>query len=171
MLGAAAALATPVGAASESVFAFKAPLLDRILASTDDPEQRAVALDLGGPCQALFDRLCACRRYRVEIADLVNNHGLIEISGLESNDDSIEDSIEHQGRSLMQRLLPAPNDERLDLIFCWDLPNYMSLRALKLLIDVLAQRGRQPRREVHRCTGPAPRGRARSEHPPPTRRN
>jgi len=130
--GAASALATSVGDAAAPVLVFKAPLLNRILANPDELEQRAVVLDLGGPCQVLLDRLSATRPCRVEIADLVNNNGLGAINALES--------IEDEGPSLMRRLLPTGNDEPLDLILCWDLPNYLSLQTLGLLIDVLAHR-------------------------------
>jgi hypothetical protein len=132
--GAAEALATPARKAKaiESVSAFKAPLLDRILSSPEDPERRNVVLDLGAVSQAMIDRLSASRPCRIEIADLYNFGGLAAIERIASSDEQDLNSI--------GQLLPPPNQERLDLVFCWDLPNYLSLPALTLLIDFLSRR-------------------------------
>jgi hypothetical protein len=130
--GDAAALARPDRKAVEKVGAFKAPLLDRILSRPQDPERRHVVLDLGAASQAMFDRLSASRPCRIEMADLYFYGGLAGIEQLVSS--------EEQDLSLIARFLPRPNDERLDLILCWDLPNYLSLPALTLLIDALSRR-------------------------------
>jgi len=130
--GAATALATAGGETAAALHAFKAPLLNRILADPGESEERVVVLDLGGPCQTLLDRLRATRPCRVEIADLVSNNELDAINAI--------DSIEDEGPSRIRQLLPGGNDEPLDLILCWDLPNYLTLKALTLLIDALAPR-------------------------------
>lgn len=132
MRGDAAALATRARKAVETVGAFKAPLLDRILSRPQDPERRQVVLDLGAVSQAMLDRLSASRPCRIEMADLYFYGGIAGIEQLVSS--------EEQDLSLIDRFLPRPNDERLDLILCWDLPNYLSLQALTLLIDALSPR-------------------------------
>lgn len=140
MRGTSAALAAPTGHSIDSAFSFKAPLLDRILSNPEDPDRRNVVLDLGGPSQVLLDRLSSTRPCRVEIADLAQRGGLAEIDRVAAS--------EEQDPAPIADLLPAPNDERLDLILCWDLPNYLSLDALRLLIGWLAPRA-APRCRLH----------------------
>ena len=129
-----AALALPSGRYSiEPAASFKAPLLDRILDHGEDPGPRIVALDLGPPCQALIDRIGQNRSScRIEIADLFANRGLQILDDPEA--------IEEHGPALLDELLPRPNAEPVGLVLCWDLPNYLSLAALKLLCSVLGQR-------------------------------
>jgi hypothetical protein len=128
---AAAAVAEHDRGGGRSITAFKVPLLDRIF-TTGDPERREVILDLGGPSQKLLDRLAETRRCRVEIADLVANRGLETLNDAEL--------IDTEGAGAIRGLLPAPNAEALDLIFCWDLPNYLRLKSLRRLCDVLGER-------------------------------
>lgn len=132
MASAAAALVTPSGGARISVNTFKAPLLDGMLRIPDEPAARVLALDLGPPCQSLLERIGANRPCRLEIADLVREGGLRSLNDT--------DAMEERGRSIVARLLPRPNREPIDLILCWDLPNYVNLKSLKLLIDVLSHR-------------------------------
>ena len=156
MRGSAAALAALVGDPVEQVFAFKAPLLNRILDNPEDPERREVVLDLGGASQALLDRLSASRPCRIEIADFVHSGGLAEIERLEAIEDSDQpgsgNPIGFGDPSWIQDLLPKANEERLALILCWDLPNYLSLRALELFIDGLSNRI-APRCRLHMLIG------------------
>jgi hypothetical protein len=130
--GAAASLANTAGGARGPVAKFKAPLLDRILTTAGDPERRVIALDFGGPCQSLLEKLSLTRPCRVEVADFARSGGLKALEELES--------LEEEGPKAIRRLLPPAGEDRLDLIFLWDLPNYLSLDELKLLIDVLADR-------------------------------
>jgi hypothetical protein len=139
-LRSAAALATPVRDAIESESAVKAPLLDRILSHPQDPERRHVALDLGRASQAMLDRLSTTRPCRIEVADFFRYGGVDEINRLVSAEDEDPASIE--------RFLPPANDERLNLVFCWDLPNYLSLAALRVVIDILSRRA-APRCRLH----------------------
>ena len=133
MQGGAAAIAArfdrdaPAAAAS-----FKAPLLERLLDHGEDPAPRIVVLDLGPASQALLDRVSANRPCRVEIADFPG-HGAVEVL-------SDPDVLEAAGEKLITSLLPKPNAEPLELILCWDLPNYLSLAALELLFDTLGRR-------------------------------
>jgi hypothetical protein len=127
--GASTAEAKPERATGNAVTSFKAPLLTRIL-DLPESEQRVVALDLGPPSQALIDALTAKRRCRFEIADLVARDGL----------GALQSAPPESRSSLLQQLLPRPNSERLNLIFCWDLPNYLSLPTLQSLCALLGNR-------------------------------
>jgi hypothetical protein len=128
--GASAAEAKPERDTGGPVSAtFKAPLLTRIF-DTLDPEQRHVVLDLGAGCQALIAQLTAERGCRIEIADFVASGGLAAL-----NTAPPETRME-----TLNRLLPQTNGERLTLIFCWDLPNYLGRAALQSLCSLLGQR-------------------------------
>lgn len=131
MSAAAAALPSQVGGAIETVLSFKAPLLDRILDHDGDPEQRCVILDLGGPSQLLIERLAATRACRIEIASLAQ-YGLEQITEFEAS--------EEKDPRLLEDLLPTPSEDLLDIIFCWDLPNYMSLDTLKRFTNLFGKR-------------------------------
>lgn len=104
--------------------------------NAEESEQRRVVLDLGGPNQTLLDRLSAAGPCRLEIADFVANGGLPVLEAIESD----EEADRAYGATVIRRLLPGSAGEPLDLILCWDLPNYMSLKNLKRLCEVLAER-------------------------------
>jgi hypothetical protein len=126
--GAGAALLKSERQQGASETCFKAPLLDRLLDLVEVPS-RQVVLDLGGPSQALLDRLSATRPCRVEIADFVARDAL-----------RLADVDEDAGPAWIDAILPAPNAEPLNLIFCWDLPNYLSLHAFRELTGVFGKR-------------------------------
>lgn len=140
----AAAALTPAAAAPGALprsTSFKAPLLSKILEGSD-PERREVVLDLGTPSGALLARLGSTRRCRVELADLASKHGvaaLHEIDALEDGD-AADDAV--------NRLLPDQGDEPLDLVLCWDLPNYLTRAMLQRLFDAIALRA-APRCLLH----------------------
>jgi len=129
----AASLAPAYADASPaSPCSFKAPLLAKLLIAPEELARRAVILDLGNPSQALLDRLSNNRPCRVEIAGLARQENFSALNDPEA--------IAERGHDILQTLLPPPNNELLDLILCWDLPNYLTLPGLTLLIDVLAPR-------------------------------
>lgn len=132
MSGAATARAPLNREAAALVTAFKAPLLERILDEAD-PEQRQVVLDLGAASESLLARLSTTRRCRIEIADFVASGG----PGALGSPEVFEET---DPASIIAPLLPAPNDEPLDLIFCWDLPNYLSLKVLRELCTYFGRR-------------------------------
>lgn len=134
MSGAATARVTSNREAVGLVTAFKAPLLDRILDEAE-PERRQVVLDLGAPSEALLERLSTTRPCRVEIADLAAHGGVDLLNAPEAGDE-----VDAAPIAPIAPLLPAPNGERLDLIFCWDLPNYLGLKALRELCAHLGRR-------------------------------
>jgi len=129
--GTAAVLSTPAYSAGVAVATFKAPLLARIL----DPERktrREVVLDLGAASQQMIDQLSLSYPGRIEIADL---HGCGAITLLNA-----QDAPDPADSALVESSLPLPNQEPLDLVFCWDLPNYLTMPALCRLFDVVARR-------------------------------
>jgi len=123
---------TPARNAGSVVSTFKTPLLARIL-SAEASEQRRVVLDLGGPSQTLLQQLGAIGPCRVEIADLVGTGCLALLNAPEFGEDS--------GEAGIRAILPAAR-EPLDLILCWDLPNYLNLNVLGQLFAILGERAR-----------------------------
>ena len=114
-----------------SVNVFRAPLFERIL-QEEESDQRQLVLDLGGPCQSLIDRLSAPRPTRIEIADLVAGGDLDELRHLGPSEDA--------GLPDLNRFLPQSSGEPLDLILCWDLPNYLNLGTFAELCRLLGNR-------------------------------
>jgi len=114
-----------------SVDTFRAPLFERIL-NAEESARRQVVLDLGGPCQTLIDRFADTRPTRVEIADLVGYGALSRLRLIESDEEA--------GPPDWRQFLPAPSLEPIDLILCWDLPNYMQLSSFTALCALLGRR-------------------------------
>lgn len=132
MSSAAAALASSAAdVAGPRVAHFKAPLLSRIL-EQGDPDRREVVLDLAGASEALLERLSETRRCRIEVADLVGSGGVRALNDMAA--------MEDPDPSVIHRLLPEPGAEPLNLVLCWDLPNYLTRDALQSLFDVIALR-------------------------------
>ncbi len=94
---------------------------------------RQIVLDLGA---ASTEMLAVLGRYRcrAEIADLAHFGGIDRLNS------------EVPGRALSQvaeSLLPNRlSGDALDLVFCWDLPNYLTLDALSALMDAIGGRAR-----------------------------
>lgn len=110
--------------------AFQAPLLEGLL--TDfEPGERRVVLDFGAPSTAMLTLLGHCRCL-AEIVDIAHFGGIESLNAAEPGPD-LDDFA---GSLLPQRL----SDEGLDTVFCWDLPNYLSLDALAALMRAIAQR-------------------------------
>ena len=130
MRGAATAQARPAQPLRGLDSSFKAPLLERIL-SEENPDERRVVIDLGAPSQVLLNRLQTLGPCRVEIADLVGTGGLREFSSAEF--------LEQRGMAGIREYLPAAGDP-LDLILCWDLPNYLSLPIFGVICRLLSER-------------------------------
>lgn len=71
-------------------------------------------------------------RSRVEIADLAYFDGVEQLNGAEPGPE-LADAAE--------AVLPAPRaGQAIDLVFCWDLPNYLTLPALAALMDAIGRR-------------------------------
>jgi hypothetical protein len=114
-----------------SVEVFRAPLFERIL-KAEESDARQVVLDLGSPCQALIGRLAAIRPTRFEVADLVARGEFEELRQLGPADDTEQPDL--------RRFLPPGCQEPLNLIFCWDLPNYLKLGTFASLCELFAER-------------------------------
>lgn len=113
-----------------TVESFRAPLFERIL-QAEESEARQVVLDLGAPDQTLIRLLADNRPTRIEIADLVASGGLDEMRRLGPSDDAEPPDL--------RRFLPEGR-EPLNLIFCWDLPNYLNLGTFAELCQLFAAR-------------------------------
>ncbi len=110
--------------------AFHAPLFHDLVDGLDE-NKRHVVLDLGAastPMLAVLGRF----RCRVEIADLAHFGGIDRLNRAEAGPVTA---------SVADALLPnPPPEESFDLVFCWDLPNYLTLNALSALMNAIAHR-------------------------------
>ena len=112
--------------------ALHAPLFQSVVESFDET-QRHVALDFGAASTELLAWL-GRSRCRVEIADLAFFGGIERLN-------AAEPGPELTGAA--ESLLPDPRpDDPIDLVFCWDLPNYLSLDALAALMRAIGDRAR-----------------------------
>ena len=115
-----------------SPVAFHAPLFQELVTGLDETE-RHVVLDLGSastPMLALLGR----SRTRVEIADLAHFGGIDRLNATEPGA-----ALASAAESLLPMPLP---DNAFDLVFCWDLPNYLTLNALSALMTAIGHRAR-----------------------------
>ncbi|HET6628378.1 MAG TPA: hypothetical protein VFG91_01255 [Woeseiaceae bacterium] len=115
----------------EKPSALKAPLF-RSLVERLEAGGRHVILDLGAasnPMLALLGQF----RCRVDIADLASDGGLERM-----NADAEGDDLVARAESLLPRL--RANDAGYDLVYCWDLPNYLKPAALSALMSAIAAR-------------------------------
>lgn len=113
-----------------SAATFHAPLFHDLVDGLDAAE-RHVALDLGAASTEML-ALLGRSRSRVEIADLAHFGGVDRLNAAEP------------GAALAnaaETLLPnRRTDDPIDLVFCWDLPNYLSLKSLSALMTAIAHR-------------------------------
>lgn len=103
------------------------PLFRLVIEQFDAP-RRWLVLDLGGASTEMLS-LLGQFRCRVEIADLAGSDGLALLNAEQS-----ADSLARVAASL----LPDLRDEGLDVIFCWDLLNYLNRKALSALMHAIA---------------------------------
>ena len=116
----------------DSPAALHAPLFQELLAGLD-ATKRHVILDLGAASTAML-ALLGRSRCRVEIADLAHFGGIKNLNMAEHGP-ALADAAES--------LLPNPLPENaIDLVFCWDLPNYLTLDALPALMGAIGRRAR-----------------------------
>ena len=98
-----------------------------------DANERHVVLDLGTASTAML-ALLGQSRCRVEVADLAHFGG---IDRLNSTEPGPELAV------VCEALLPKQHsDDVIDLVFCWDLPNYLTLNALSALMFTIGHRAR-----------------------------
>lgn len=118
--------------------ALNAPLF-RQLVDELDASGRRVILDLGAVSTPMLEVLgrCPCR---VEIADLAGFDGIEQMSSEAPAEELI---------TVAQSLLPAHvADSDVDLVFCWDLLNYLKPPAISALMKAITARAR-PGTRVH----------------------
>ncbi len=110
----------------------KAPLFDQLFDQLA-AERRWVVLDLGPASTPMLDLLSGFRT-RVEIADL-NGCGGIDMLNLETEPDKL--------RELADIVLPRHDGgEPIDIVFCWDLLNYLKPTAIEALSAAIESRCR-----------------------------
>ena len=110
--------------------ALRAPLFRQLVDGLDD-EARHVALDLGSVATgtlALLGRF----RCRVEIAGLAEDNGLERLLAAADAEERL---------AIADSLLPKHRpDDRADVVFCWDLLNYLKPDAISALMTAVATR-------------------------------
>lgn len=112
--------------------AFHAPLFHDLVTRLDVTE-RHVVLDLGTASTGML-ALLGRSRCRVEIADLAFFGGIDQLNSTEPGS-ALATVADH--------MLPNPlPGDAFDLVFCWDLPNYLTLNALSALMNAIGQRAR-----------------------------
>lgn len=119
-------VATPPAAERAPV---NAPLFRRLVESLSE-ERRSLVLDLG-PVQPKTVALLTPFRCRLEIADLADGLAVL-------NDEPDPDLR----REKVEALLPLPRQEPTDIVFCWDLLNYLQRPAIASLMDCIVARMR-----------------------------
>jgi hypothetical protein len=95
--------------------------------------ERHVVLDLGTASTAML-ALLGRSRCRVEIADLTHFGGIDRLNTREQ-----APALPNAVNAMLPNRLP---DDLFDLVFCWDLPNYLTLDALSTLMNEIAHRAR-----------------------------
>ena len=110
----------------------RAPLFQDLMTRLDDG-RRHVVLDLGGASTAMLELLSRAR-CRAVIADLAHFGGLDRLNHADPGLPRIT--------AAASLLMEQPDDDRIDLIFCWDLLNYLTLDALSALMTTIESRAR-----------------------------
>ncbi len=114
--------------------AFHAPLFHDLVSGMETAE-RHVVLDLGAASTDML-ALLGRSRCRVDIADVAYSGGIDELNA---------SAAVNTAEALLPASLPG---DGFDLVFCWDLPNYLTLDALSALMTAIERRAR-PRALVH----------------------
>jgi hypothetical protein len=116
----------------DSAVALHAPLFQDLVTGLD-ATRRHVILDLGAASTAMLD-LLGRSRCRAEITDLAHFGGIDQLNTAEHGA-----ARAAAAESLLPKRLP---DDSIDLVFCWDLPNYLTLDALSALMGAIGRRAR-----------------------------
>jgi hypothetical protein len=110
----------------------RAPLFNDLVTSLDDT-RRHVVLDLGTASTTML-ALLSRARCRVEIADFAHFGGIDMLNNTEPGPSLIAAADSCIGEQ--------PEGDPIDVIFCWDLPNYLTLDALSALMTAIGRRAR-----------------------------
>lgn len=117
---------------AQAPVAVRTPLFQNLVSRLDD-EKRHVVLDLGAASTAMLGLLSRAR-CRVEIVDFAHFGGIDMLNNAEPGPPLLaaaESWIREQ-----------PAHDLIDLILCWDLPNYLTLDALSALMHAVGRRAR-----------------------------
>ena len=98
-----------------------------------DAARRYVVLDLGAASTEMLT-LLGRSRCRAEIADLAHFGGIERLNATEPGP-----ALARAADSLVPR---TPPGDAFDLVFCWDLPNYLTLNALSALMKAIGHHAR-----------------------------
>jgi hypothetical protein len=120
------------GVSTGSLAPFHAPLF-RDLVTGLNSDERHVVLDLGTASTAML-ALLGQSRCRVEVADLAHFGGVDLLNSTEPGP-----VLAAVGETLLPK---RHSDDVIDLVFCWDLPNYLTLNALSALMLTIGHRAR-----------------------------
>lgn len=116
----------------EKVPALKVPLFESLLADRKK-SQRQVILDLGAASTAMLN-LLGDYPCHVQIADLASDRDIERLNTTNKP---------RALASLAASLLPAHcTTEPVDLVLCWDLPNYLKPEAMTALMSAIEARAR-----------------------------
>ena len=117
--------------------ALNAPLF-RSLVDQLEAGGRHVVLDLGPAATPMLD-LLGRFRCRVEIVDFAGFGGIARMNAVEDEDETADALL-----ARAEAFLPAyrGDEDALDLVLCWDIPNYLRPPALSALMRAIASRTR-----------------------------
>jgi hypothetical protein len=122
----------------EKPSALKAPLF-KLLVDELDASSRHVALDLGAVSTQMLS-LLAGYRCCVEVADVVRNGGLEQLNA---------DQAQNERCAAAELLLPRHRvGDPVDLVYCWDLLNYLKPEAISALAAAIRTRA-EPHARAH----------------------
>ncbi len=105
----------------------RAPLFESLVQGFDD-DQRHVVMDLGPARSGMLDRLSQSR-CRIDIINLPER--LETLQAMEDLD---------QVEQAFRRLLPPMKGDRIEVVFCWNLLNYLRPDLITLLVQVVMER-------------------------------
>lgn len=120
------------GISPEPTSAFHAPLFHDLVAGLDVDERHDV-LDLGAASTSTL-ALLGRSRCRVEIADLAHFGGINRLNSAEPGPE-----LASAAESLLPNRLSG---DAIELVFCWDLLNYLTLDSLNALMVAIGRRAR-----------------------------
>ena len=111
---------------------FHAPLFHDVIAGLGT-DARHIVLDLGAASTAML-ALLGQSRCRVEIADLAHFGDVERLNSVEPGP-----SLDAASNALLPN---RHSGHAINLVFCWDLPNYLTLNALSALMAAVRERSR-----------------------------
>lgn len=118
------------GASPDSAGVLHAPLFQNLVANLDESEPQVI-LDLGAASTAMLAVL-GRSRCRAEIADLAHFGGIEYLNSTEPGP-----ALAQAAESLLPNRLA---DDAIDLVFCWDLLNYVTLDSMSALMNAIGHR-------------------------------